>query len=54
MVKEEPYHTKIDIGCVGILTYELLFATAPFSIQTSKDFLKIVDRDVEFPAKPVS
>lgn len=51
IVKEESYHTKIDIWCVGVLTYELLYAAAPFQIKTYSDFAKIVYEQISFPSE---
>jgi aurora kinase len=30
MVKDEYYDSKIDIWCIGVLTYEVLYGTIPF------------------------
>ena len=42
MVKEEAYDSKVDIWCIGVLTYEVLFGRAPFEIRTPQDFYKIL------------
>lgn len=48
MIKDESYDNKIDIWCIGVLTYEILMAMIPFEIKTPKDFCKIVEDDVLF------
>lgn len=37
LIYQEPYDEKIDIWAVGILTYELLTGSAPFTGQNEKD-----------------
>ena len=49
IVKKESYDSKIDIWCLGILSFEMLFAIAPFDIKTPRDLSKIIDQDVSFP-----
>ena len=53
IVKKEPYDSKIDIWCVGVLTYEILFGSAPFAIRTTRDLFKILSYNVTFPKKLV-
>ena len=48
MVKNEYYDSKIDIWCIGVLTYELLYGTIPFEIRHQKDLAKIVEQEVYF------
>lgn len=36
MVKKEKYDIKIDIWCLGVMTYELIFGKSPFDIKSSK------------------
>jgi hypothetical protein len=42
MIKKELYDNKIDVWNVGVLTYELLYATIPFEIRQLADLSKIV------------
>ena len=53
MVKEEAYCSKIDIWCLGVLTYEMLFSNVPFEIRNLRDFCKIVENEINFPNKIV-
>ena len=53
MVKEKAYCSKIDIWCLGVLTYEMLFSNVPFEIRNLRDFCKIVENEINFPNKIV-
>lgn len=41
----------MDIWCIGVLTYELLFASTPFEIRNYQDFGKIVDQELIYSDK---
>ena len=48
IVKHQYYDKKVDIWCVGVLTYELLYGTSPFEIRHPFDMAKIVEEQVFF------
>lgn len=50
IVKNESYDSKIDVWCIGVLTYELLYAKIPFEIRHPNDLAKIVEEEVKFPS----
>lgn len=48
LIYQEPYDEKIDIWAVGILTYELLTGSAPFTGQNEKDtYSKITNLELQ-------
>ncbi|CDW90701.1 serine threonine-protein kinase aurora-1-like [Stylonychia lemnae] len=48
LIYQEPYDEKIDVWAVGILTYELLTGTAPFTGQNEKDtYQNITNLDLQ-------
>lgn len=48
MVRSEYYDSKIDVWCIGVLTYEILFADIPFEIRHPRDLSKIIEENVIF------
>jgi aurora kinase, other len=48
IVKNEYYDSKVDLWCVGVLTYEMLYGTSPFEIRSIWDLAKIVEEKVFF------
>lgn len=48
MVLASYYDSKIDVWCLGVLTYELLYGTIPFEIRYPQDLAKIVEEEVFF------
>ena len=42
MIKEIGYDSRIDVWCIGVLTFELLAGKTPFDIRGSNDLWKIV------------
>lgn len=51
MIRMEEYDSKVDIWCIGMLTYELLYGSIPFNIQSLSDLPKIVNDEIHFPSK---
>lgn len=51
MIRMEDYDSKVDIWCIGMLKYELLYATIPFNIQSLNDLSKIVHDEIIFPPR---
>ena len=49
MVRMQEYDNKVDVWCIGVLTYELLFGCLPFQIRFMYDFDKITNQEVTFP-----
>lgn len=49
VIKSEQYDSKIDVWCIGVLTYELLYGEPPFKIRSINDMVKIVDEEVFYP-----
>lgn len=48
LIYQEPYDEKIDIWAVGILSYELLTGSAPFTGQNEKDtYSNITNLDLQ-------
>ena len=48
LIYQEPYDDKIDIWAVGVLTYELLTGSAPFTGQNEKDtYSNITNLDLQ-------
>jgi aurora kinase, other len=45
----QQYGNKVDLWCIGVLTYELLFGSLPFEIRFLQDFAKITDETISFP-----
>lgn len=51
MIRMEEYDSKVDIWCIGMLTYELLYGSIPFNIQSLSDLPKIVNDEIHFPPR---
>ena len=49
IVKNEYYNSKVDIWCIGILAYEMIYGTGPFEIRHPDDMIKILEEDIFFP-----
>lgn len=49
MIKMEFYNSKVDVWCIGILTFEMLYATVPFEIRHFDELSKIVEEEIRFP-----
>ena len=43
IIKNEYYDSKVDLWCIGVLTYEMLYGTSPFEIRHINDLAKIVE-----------
>ena len=48
IVKHEYYDKKVDVWCVGVLTYEMLYGNSPFEVRHYYDLAKIVEEQVFF------
>lgn len=46
ILKSEEYNETLDIWCLGIITYELLFARSPFEKLAKDNGEKMLDRIV--------
>ena len=50
MVQHKEYTEKVDLWCVGILTYEFLVGRPPFETEdANQTYKKIVTVDYKFP-----
>ena len=43
------YDEKVDLWAIGILGYEMMTGSIPFSIKTEKDLAKIIESKIIFP-----
>jgi len=51
MLNETGYDEKIDIWCLGVLTYEMIIGKPPFDSQTQQETLRMIRSiDLTFPA----
>jgi calcium/calmodulin-dependent protein kinase I len=52
MIRSESYDSKVDVWCIGIMAYELLYGTLPFEIRHPDDLPRIVTDTISFPPCP--
>lgn len=50
VVRCDFYDSKIDIWCVGVLAYELLYGNIPFEIKSAQDLVKILQQEIHLPS----
>ncbi|RWR99000.1 hypothetical protein B4U79_05616, partial [Dinothrombium tinctorium] len=50
MVTHQPYNEKVDLWCLGVLTYEFLVGKPPFETEdATQTYTRIVNVDFTFP-----
>ncbi len=43
IVKQDKHTKKVDVWCLGLMTYELIVGRTPFDIRRREDLYKVVD-----------
>lgn len=52
MIRSERYDSRVDVWCIGLMTYELLFAAVPFQICSLDDLSRIATDPIAYPSSP--
>lgn len=52
MIRNEFYDTKVDVWCIGVMTYELLYGVIPFDIHDQEELSRIATDTIQFPPSP--
>lgn len=51
MIEERPHNQRVDLWCLGILTYEFVVGNPPFESETHKETCKKIQAlDLKFPS----
>lgn len=50
MIRNESYDSRVDVWCIGLMTYELLYGTSPFQIYCLDDLCRIATDPIVYPS----
>ena len=49
MLSGKLYDEKVDLWAIGILGYEMITGSIPFSIKSERDLVKIIESNISYP-----